>query len=64
MSTHKKTVYQRLRDAFDSHPEMKTNILAEARGDRLYITFNRPKRYNAFSNDMFYYFNDLIRNAN
>lgn len=59
-----KNVYQKLRTTFDNDPKTKLNILTEVKGDTFNIIFNRPKRFNAFSNDMFYSFIDIIKNAN
>jgi enoyl-CoA hydratase/carnithine racemase len=38
---------------FEEMPDAKTNMLFEAKGSRLWITLNRPKRYNAFTMNMY-----------
>jgi enoyl-CoA hydratase/carnithine racemase len=55
---------QKIVAAYYTDPSMATNILTEVKGNRFYITFNRPKRYNAFSYDMFYTFTHSIIAAN
>ena len=63
MASHK-PMRQKMDDLFFSDPSYKTNIISEVKGNRFYITFNRPKRYNAFSNDMYKSFRHLIEYAN
>lgn len=62
------TAYRPIKDQLQlmycNMPEAHTNILSELKGSRFYITFNRPKRYNAFSSDMYYTFTSLIHYAN
>lgn len=54
---------QKVREFFEAQVDRKT-ILAEIKGNRYYITFNRPKRLNAFSNDMYYKMIQMIKIAN
>ena len=39
-------------------------IIYEVKGNRCYITLNRPKRYNAFSSEMYYILVNMLRKAN
>lgn len=55
---------QRYVALFHQDPNFSKNILWEVRGNRCYLTFNRPKRYNAFSPDMYYSFAHLLTAAN
>jgi peroxisomal 3,2-trans-enoyl-CoA isomerase len=55
---------QRYVGLFQQDPSFGTNILSEVRGSRCYLTLNRPKRYNAFSPDMYYSFAQLLTAAN
>jgi len=55
---------QTIVENFHKDPNISTNILSEIKGNRFYITFNRPKRYNAFTPDMYYTFTHLINAAN
>lgn len=57
-------IKEQLELMYSGMPEARTNILAELKGNRFHITFNRPKRYNAFSSDMYYTFTSLIHYAN
>ena len=45
-------------------PSVKTNIVSEIKGNRFWITFNRPKRYNAFTSDMYVTLKELILYGN
>jgi len=59
-----KSLRQKITEVYHSDPTMPTNILSKIEGTRFYITFNRPKRYNAFTPDMYYTFTHLIIAAN
>lgn len=59
-----KSVLKKWQAAIDTEPGRATHILSEIRGNRFYITFNRPTRYNAFTTAMYDIFMDLILRAN
>lgn len=44
--------------------DFKDNILFNLKGNRLWITYNRPKRYNAFSMDMYVKLANKLNEAN
>lgn len=48
-----KTIRQKLQDLNRSSPKAATNVLTSLEGNRFYIFFNRPERYNAFTPDMY-----------
>ena len=53
-----------MRAIFEKDPSSQTDILAERRGNRFWITLNRPKRYNAFTSFMYIRLRDLLVQAN
>jgi enoyl-CoA hydratase/carnithine racemase len=40
-------------DLFQKLPDANKNMLFELKGNKLWIIFNRPKRFNAFTFDMY-----------
>ena len=63
MSDHRPLIHK-LNKIFFEDPSFDTNILSEIRGNRFYLTLNRPKRFNAFTSDMYTSFKLLIKYAN
>ena len=59
-----KTILTALIHKLGEVPEKTTNILCEVGEGRMNITFNRPKRLNSFSLDMYIYLTELIQKAN
>ena len=57
-------MFARLRAVLEKDPSIKTNILSEVKGNRFWITLNRPKRYNAFTPDMYVILKELIEYGN
>jgi Delta3-Delta2-enoyl-CoA isomerase len=47
------TIKDQVLELFHKLPDADKNMLFELRGNRLWITFNRPKRFNAFTFDMY-----------
>lgn len=44
---------KKMMDVFIKMPDAETNMLFELKGNRLWIIFNRPKRFNSFTMDMY-----------
>jgi len=49
MTSDHRPLATKMYEAHFKNKNVKDNILSEIKGNRFYITFNRPKRYNAFS---------------
>ena len=59
------SIRERLLHAIRTDPNAQNNNIAtEIQGNKFWIRFNRPTRYNAFSPDMYPSFNNLISYAN
>jgi enoyl-CoA hydratase/carnithine racemase len=48
---------------FQNHPEKNKNMLISVHGPRMTIKYNRPKRYNAFTIDMYLTLTEAINSA-
>jgi peroxisomal 3,2-trans-enoyl-CoA isomerase len=58
------TLKEKMAATFANMPDASNNVLFELRGNRLWVTFNRPKRYNAFSMDMYTKLTNNINEVN
>ncbi len=63
MAKHQ-SVIEKWQNAINEDPDRATSILSELKGNQFYITFNRPKRFNAFTNAMYDIFQNLLVYAN
>jgi enoyl-CoA hydratase/carnithine racemase len=59
-----KSLSTQVREYLTQKPDRFTNILAEIKGNRFYITYNRPQKYNAFSSEMYDTLAEYISKAN
>jgi enoyl-CoA hydratase/carnithine racemase len=62
--SEQKSVQLRWQAAKDTEPGREGAVLGERRGNRFWIVFNRPRRFNAFTNAMYDIYKDLIAVAN
>ncbi len=56
-------VYEKIRTIINEKPDKKTNINVEINAPKMIIKFNRPKRYNAFTIDMYVTVKEAINQA-
>jgi enoyl-CoA hydratase/carnithine racemase len=57
-------IREALKKAYANLPGTETNILTVIKNNQLWINFNRPKRYNAFTLDMYPKLAKIIREGN
>lgn len=55
--------YKKIVELFSSHSDKKKNIIVEINGPRMTLKYNRPKRYNAFTIDMYLTLTEAINLA-
>ena len=46
-----------------NHPDKHKNMIVEVQGPRMTVKFNRPKRYNAFTIDMYLTLTEAVKSA-
>jgi enoyl-CoA hydratase/carnithine racemase len=56
-------LYKRMHEIFSQVPEREKNTIVDISGPRMTIKFNRPKRYNAFTIDMYLSLSEAINKA-
>ena len=56
-------LFKKMTEIFNSVPQKSKNMIVEINGPRMNIKYNRPKRYNAFSIDMYLTLTDAINSA-
>ena len=55
--------YKKIVELFSSHPDKNKNIIVKIDGPRMTLKYNRPKRYNAFTIDMYLSLTEAINSA-
>jgi peroxisomal 3,2-trans-enoyl-CoA isomerase len=62
-SQNAQQIHQKVEEIFINHPDKHKNIIVEVKGPRMTVKFNRPKRYNAFTVDMYLTVTQAVNSA-